>query len=67
MVLGGGFAPGDLLYTDFDGSFSLWRTAASLGLTDTDELNALSIPEPGLASFLLIAGLALARRRRPLS
>lgn len=45
----GKLSPGDVLFTDFDGTFSLFRSAASLGLRPDDNLDALDvsrIPEP---------------------
>jgi len=70
-----GLSPGDVFYTDFTGSFSLYASHDYLGLEFGDNLNALnmncditSIPEP--TSILLLgfglaglAGYALRRRR----
>lgn len=42
----GVFSPGDILFTDFMGDFSLWAFASDIGLRDDDELNALTVPEP---------------------
>ena len=72
--LGAAFSPGDVFYTDFQGSFSLWVSAAQLGLLATDELNALDtmphplddgppIPEPGTLVLVLLSGVGLLRRR----
>lgn len=41
-LLGGG-SPGDVFYTAFNATFSLYASAASLGLLTDDELNALDI------------------------
>ena len=50
-------SPADILFTDFNGRFSLWKPAATIGLLLTDNLDALAlIPEPGTVS-LLVAGL----------
>jgi hypothetical protein len=44
---GGGISPADVLFTDFQGGFGVWKNAADIGLRDDDELNALdTIPEP---------------------
>ena len=51
----------DILFTDFQGSYSVFASAADLGLRPDDELNALAtdiVPEP--ASLLLWIGLAAA-------
>ncbi len=72
------YSPGDILYTDFTGEFSVWRTASQLGLQPStvdgslliygDELNALSpvVPEPGTLVMwgLLTAGWPLSRSLR---
>ena len=66
-----GLSPGDVFYTDFTGEFSLYASAADLGLEFDDELNALDIkvnvPEPTailglLALGTLGAGSALKRK-----
>ena len=71
--LGAAFSPGDVFYTDFQGSFSLWVSAAQLGLLAADELNALDtmphpeggppIPEPGTLVLVLLSGVGLLGRR----
>ncbi|MCA9243542.1 MAG: S8/S53 family peptidase [Phycisphaerales bacterium] len=63
---GGSYRPGDVLYTDFSGSFSLLWSANALGLDDYDNVDALSaVPEPTTAFGLLtLATLALRPRRR---
>lgn len=45
----GHLSPADILYTDFTGSFSLFASAAMLGLRADDDVNALDtvVPEPG--------------------
>ncbi|HJW30324.1 MAG TPA: hypothetical protein VJ508_13925 [Saprospiraceae bacterium] len=54
---GSGFvSPADIFYTEFDGTFKPWASAAELGLRPDDELNALDtvVPEPG--TFVLVTG-----------
>ena len=63
------FSQGDILFTDFTGEFSVWKTASQLGLLPSDNLNALSssmVPEPGTWVMwgLLAAGWPLARSVR---
>lgn len=63
----GPWSPADVLITDFSGSFSLFASAASLGLRDDDELDALdTIPEPasGLLAAAGLVAVGVARRRR---
>ena len=58
--------PADLLFTDFSGSFSLWKSAADLGLAPGTELDALSTPEPASVfvwSFLGLLGASISYRR----
>lgn len=58
------YKPGDVFYTKFNGSFSLYASHASLGLLATDELDALDIkPVPGPLP-LLGAGMALRFSRK---
>ena len=53
----GFLSPADILFTDFTGTFSLWASAADIGLDELDELDALdTIPEPG-SLILLVSGL----------
>lgn len=62
--LGGSFRPGDVLSTDFSGTFSLLWSSSQLGLDDFDNVDALTaIPEPG-AALGWIAILATFRPRR---
>lgn len=66
----GFLSPADILFTDFSGEFSLWSTAADIGLHEFDELNALdTIPEP--RTWLLTAtglfGMLLIRKQGSLS
>ena len=51
----GRLSPADILFTDFTGGFSLYASAAALGLAPDDELNAL-VPEP-TGMLCLAAGL----------
>lgn len=64
----GGFAPGDVLYTDFTGSFRLWASAADLGLAGLDELDAFAtaspVPEPATLCIWVLAGSLLLGFRR---
>ncbi len=74
----GAFGPGAVFWTDFTGSFSLFATAAELGLTPGDNLNALDvrignlppplggilIPEPAGLGLVGVVLLALRRRRQ---
>lgn len=60
----GRLSPADVLFTDFTGSFSLFASAADLGLLPDDELDALSansVPEPPLATALILGLLVLLR------
>jgi len=60
-VIGGGISPGDVLITDFKGSFTVWKNAAAIGLRDDDELDALdTIPEPATL-LLFVAGIVFCR------
>jgi len=62
----GALSPGDVLLTMFNGQFSLYASAGSLGLRDDDELTAIhtrAVPEP--SSLALIGlGLTIAWRLR---
>ena len=50
----GHMSPADVCFTSFDGTFSLWASAASIGLLAGDNLDALAtVPEP--APLLLLA------------
>jgi len=61
----GGFSAADVFHSPFDGTFSLYATAESLGLMFEDDIDALDIiPEPATLALLLLGGLALLRRRR---
>jgi hypothetical protein len=54
----GSLSPGDILLTDFTGHYSLWASAAAIGLLETDELDGLAtVPEP---ASLLLFGIGLA-------
>jgi hypothetical protein len=63
-------SPSDVLFTRFDGRFSLWAPAAALGLRPDDELDALDtipdIPEPAIVSLLTSGWLAVVAYRRRL-
>jgi hypothetical protein len=55
----GSLSSADVLYTNFDGSFSLFASAASLGLAPTDAIDALAtLPEPS-GVVLLVTGLSV--------
>jgi hypothetical protein len=79
-LLAGDYSPADVFRTSFLGGFSLYATAESLGLLETDNIDALDIrrgvdppelgdfiPEPG-TQMLVLLGLAhfglTARRQR---
>jgi hypothetical protein len=54
----GELSPADILFTDFTGDFSLWASAANIGLRPGDNVDALdTVPEPH-SLFLLVIGLA---------
>ena len=58
----GTLSPGDVLFTTFNGSFSLYAPAASLGLRDDDELTAIAlraVPEPSSLALITL-GLTVA-------
>ena len=63
----GALSPADILVTDFTGGFSLWASAAELGLSPEIEVDAIAVPEPAtlftwsLASLAM--GVVLLRRR----
>lgn len=67
-----GLSPADIFFTDFSGSFSLYASAANLGLQvktsrggNPDNVDALEIvPEPTTIALLGLGGLALLRKRR---
>src|SRR5262249_8575861 len=66
---GGTLNPGDVYKTTFNGSYSVFRTAADLGLLPDDELQDIatiaSVPEPSTFSLLLVpAGVLLLFRGR---
>ena len=42
-LIGMGRSPGDVFYTRFDGSFSIYALASDIGLMESDNLNALDI------------------------
>jgi len=67
-----GLSPADIFITDFDGSFTLYATAESLGLNfadNIDGLDSLPVPEPGafalLASSLACLVVVSMWRQRP--
>ena len=49
-------SPADILFTRFDGTFSLWKSAAEIGLFPGDNVDALEVPEPGTV-LLMVTGL----------
>jgi hypothetical protein len=54
--LPGHMSPADVCFTDFTGTFSLWASAAALGLRADDNLDALAtVPEPNVLLLLLTA------------
>ena len=55
----GRLSPADLLRTDFQGGFQLYRPAVHLGLFPADNVNALAVPEPSTPLTPLV-GLVLA-------
>ena len=60
-----GLSAADVFITDFDGTFTLYASAESLGLYFEDNIDGLdSIPEPGALALLALGLLALIRRRR---
>lgn len=62
----GFLSPADILITDFTGSFSLFASAADIGLRSDDEVDALdTVPEPGtiLLMTLGLVGIALNQYR----
>lgn len=60
----GQLSAADILFTDFSGSFSLWAEADEMGLLSTDNIDALTAPEPSSLVLLLIGGLGLLVFRR---
>ncbi|MBW2737459.1 MAG: PEP-CTERM sorting domain-containing protein [Deltaproteobacteria bacterium] len=59
-------SPADILFTDFTGNFSLWASAADIGLRFDDEVDALdTVPEPATITLMAIgfAGLGFHRYR----
>lgn len=65
--LGRRLSAADLFITDFDGTFSLWASAESLGLRPGDNIDGLdvtAIPAPSVAALLGMLGIAASRRRR---
>jgi hypothetical protein len=52
----GRMSPADVCFTDFTGTFSLWASAADLGLRPDDNIDALAtIPEPSTV-LLVVTG-----------
>ncbi len=67
--LGRALSAADLFISDFDGSFTLWASAESLGLRPQDNIDGLditAIPAPGATMIISLAGLTVlsSRRRR---
>ena len=57
-----GLSAADIFFTDFNGSFTTYLTAADIGLLPQDNVDAL--PEPATLTLLALGGLAMLRRRR---
>lgn len=58
------FSPADILFTDFTGSFSLWASAADIGLHSYDEVDALdTVPEPATITLMAIGFASLGFHR----
>jgi hypothetical protein len=61
----GSLSPADVLYTNFDGTFSLFASAEQLGLLPDDELDALDTAVPGpLPIFGVTTAFAYSRKLR---
>lgn len=66
----GALSPSDILFTDFTGDYSLYRSAQDVGLDPSFETDALTTPEPGTFPIWLIFSLCFgyvrsAINRRP--
>jgi hypothetical protein len=60
-----GLSPADIFITDFDGTFSLYATAESLGLLfndNVDGLDSLAIPEPASLVLVIVGTVGFAWR-----
>ncbi|MBE9533776.1 MAG: PEP-CTERM sorting domain-containing protein [Proteobacteria bacterium] len=64
ITFGGSFSPADILFTDFTGDFSLWASAADIGLRPDDEVDALdTVPEPATITLMAIGFASLGFHR----